>query len=263
MESVTLRRSTTLIAGAAGAAVLSAGVAWACVPQRGTLEAEVTSSDDAGNVGTEVDTAVKDVVVGDGDSGTKHHNSWCGDHGGHPISALYAANGDEITVTVGPAEKGEIDADDPCPANDSQLDEGTNYVWVENGIKNDKEDVYEWVTDAEGNEPNFDYSPHGGFWAFLDSETDDDGIGDGVGCYKSGAGADPEQQGTFQVAADGTGSTSFNLSLPSKANGGNTNNDDGDKDGEVGEHASVLCVGDDIDETSPRAIFAPLSVTEI
>lgn len=266
MDAVTVKRGVTLTVVAGGFVLLVASVVWACVPQVGTLEAVVTSAADPANQGTEVNTAVEDVVVGDGDPNTNHHDSWCGEFGGHPIDALYAANGDTIEVTVGPATRGQINEDDPntpdkdeaCPVSNSQLEQDTNYIWVENGITTGDEDVYEWVTDAEGGEP-FDYSPHGGFWAFLDGATDNDGVGDGVGCYKSGAGADPKLQGTLQVAADGTGSTSFELKDMV-----NTNNDaNDDKDGQPGDHTSLLCVGDDIDDPDPQAIFAPLSVTSI
>lgn len=244
-----------------GIMIGTAAIAWACVPQVGTLEVQATTDDFGGTTTTDVNTAESEVVVGDDDPNTKHHNSWCGDFGGHPIDAVYAGNGDEITVTVNESTVDEVNGQ--CPDSSSHLNDDLDdtdqaHVFVENGIGNGEEDVYDFQSDTLTTD--YDYSDTG-VWCFLhkDDDCDDDNVGDGVGCYKDTA--EPVKQGQFTYTG-GKESVTFNLEGMDNTNRNQTD----DTNSEPDDTASVLCVGEDTladKDADTEAIFAPLVVTSI
>lgn len=239
---------STFVLLAAAVMVFIGGLAWACVPQVGGVEVSNPSNSTATNAGQS--SASGGDIVGDGNPLTQHVNSWCGDVGGHPTSAVYAADGDTLELDVRAAVADEVAPG--CPVQDNQLPPD-NDIWLENGHGSSGADVYEWdETSNPAIYPN-------GFW--------NQGGGDGTGCYNSAGGADPVKQGTISVGSNGSGSTTFELETDHPTLGsGNTNtdqNDDGPGSNEPGDGASLLCVGDDLDDDDPEAIFAPVVVTQV
>lgn len=250
-----VRRATIVTTVVAGATLAATAIAFACVPQEGAIQ--VTNVEDgADHEGSQTQSQEGDdgFIYGDGVSWddpntTFHHESWCGDEGGHPVEAVYAEDTDELEVAIRESTKNSVNNE--CPDNDNHLPEGVNDIWLENGKGVGDEDVYEWEEseDPGGHYPN-------GFWSF--------DRGPGVGCYHGDA--DPIHQGTINVNHDGQDDTqTFNLDA-------HTDNDWDDPGGDTrqsnrnpdqGDGASVLCVGDDIEDEEPVAIFAPVVVTNV
>lgn len=262
MRCPLIRRATILFSLTAGAMLVATAIAFACVPQQGKLQ--VTNTDESpppqDRYGTETEAGQSessDWIVGDGDDGTLHFSSWCGDHGGHPTSAVWAEDGDELQVKVREAESGDVDSSEPCPDTDSMLPtagEGSGdntYIYLENGrAEGTSPDVYDW-NDGNGDYPN-------GFWDFQ--------AGEGRGCYFDGNGVpasdpinqDPSNGAAFRVNSSGNGTHTFDLDAHQPNNFSGSVDDPEPDDG-----ASLLCVGDNINDEDPRAIFAPIVVMSV
>lgn len=254
MANPTVRRAMIVTALVGGAMMAAAAIAYACVPQEGGVQVENINAIDSDNQDTVTFTpgTSDGFIVGDGDSypnPTRHHNSWCGDEGGHPTEAVYAEDGAMLEVTIREAKKDEVASG--CPIQDNQLPEGDNNIFLENGDGAGDEDVYEWTDDTDGG------TYPGGYWEFGAATA-------GVGCYHDDA--DPiDQMENVNVDGNGDGSETFYLTA-------NTPNDWADPGGDArqsnqnpdpGDGASVLCVGDDLDAQEPVAIFAPVVVTSV
>lgn len=236
MSNVSVMRGVVLAVAITGVLLLSAAAVWACVPQRGTLE--VVSEENA----TEVNSAVEDVIVGDGNSNTDHWESWCEDHGGHPVDAVEAGLQDQITVTINDSTADQVNGECPDPddpdESTSSLPSGTTFIYMNDG------NAYIWQDGDDASSTNYQYD---GFWNF-----DPDQVAkDTPGCYKDGQ--DPVEQDTFQY--DGSGQKSHTFTLTEGNQDWNTNT--------PGENASVLCVGTEAGIADEVGIFAPVVVTSV
>lgn len=168
------RRGAVIVVTVAAGLLILVAAAYGCVPQRGSIVVE-------GPTGGPSST-----IVGDGDSTTRHFNSWCE----QPTDAAYAADGDTVTFTIDAVQEGDVSLN--CPEADNELPNDTTYIYLEN------DDVYDWNDSA-------------GYWDFT--------AGDGVGCYHDNA--NPILQGSFTYNG-GKQTESFTLSATTE----NTHDDD-------------------------------------
>lgn len=198
-------------------------VAWACVPQEGSgTIVNLEKEGDSAGAGT-----MTDLVVGDGVDATQHSQSWCLDH---PSSAVWAEPGDELKFNIGKALAGQSDTSGcPAPGNESQL--GSNEFVDINLVDGD---AYVW---------------NGDYWDF--------DLGGENGCYAPGQTA--TRIGDIKLDSDGYSIDGQDTeTIPNPAPSRNDTFSGPRESNDIGDQASLLCVGSALGDSNPTALFFPL-----